>query len=63
MGNERYEDSDTKEEEREDAKWRLVGNAQPNKENTPLMDLELHDLGPNLYHWSVWSIMVSMDNG
>ena len=51
-GFEQYEDGDTKEEEGEDAKWRLVGHAQFGKKSTPLTELELHDLGPNLYHWS-----------
>ena len=49
---EQNEDGDTKEEEGEDAEWRLVGHAQPSKESVPMTGLELHDLGPNLYHWS-----------
>jgi hypothetical protein len=51
VGKDPYVGDETSEDEREEDKERLVGHAQPSKEDTPLMGIELHSLGPNLYHW------------
>jgi hypothetical protein len=51
VGKEPYVGSEASEDERDNDKGRLVGHAQPSKEGTPLMRIELHSLGSNLYHW------------